>query len=219
MDKSLILNEIKLHYGFKKDTDFADYLGITSQVLSNWKTRNTFDYDVIYTKCLNINPHWLFTGEGNMLKNEQVPVNSEVEPIKSDLKGIPLLPMEAFAGFGNSLQEGVSFDMIEERYEVPLFKGIKVDFMIPVKGSSMYPKYNSGDVVASRFIRDLLYIQWNKVYVLDTASQGTILKRLKKSDNPDFVICKSDNKEYDDFEVPKSDIRNIALVVGVIRLE
>lgn len=45
------------------------------------------------------------------------------------------------------------------------------------------------------------------------------MKRIKKSSNEDVIICKSDNENYEPFEMPKDEIRNIALVVGVIRLE
>lgn len=68
IDKALILNRIKNHYGIVKDADFAKFLEITPQVLSNWKSRSTFDPVIIYTKCLDIDPGWLLTGEGEMLK-------------------------------------------------------------------------------------------------------------------------------------------------------
>ena len=45
------------------------------------------------------------------------------------------------------------------------------------------------------------------------------MKRLLKGKSTDHIICKSDNKDYDEFPVPMDDIRSIALVVGVIRLE
>lgn len=211
MDKSLILNKIKSHYKFKSDADFARFLGIDPRKYATWLHRKTFDLDLITTKCSDIDANWLLTGKGEMLKSSTEP---QTEP-----KGTPLIPLEAFAGKGFELREGINFDTIEERYNVPLFKGLQVDFMIPVKGSSMYPKYASGDVVACRMVKDLLFIQWNKVYVIDSESQGTLLKRLKKSDNEDFVTCKSDNKDYEEFDIPKGDIRNVALVVGVIRLE
>lgn len=133
--------------------------------------------------------------------------------------GVPLLPFDAFAGVGSELLEGYDFASIEERYEVPLFKGLHIDFMIPVKGSSMYPKYASGDVVACRLITELLYIQWNKTYVLDTITNGTIIKKLKPGNADGYVLCISHNTQYDPFEIPLSDVRNIALIVGVIRLE
>lgn len=215
MDKALIIKEIKEYYNFKKDSEFAKHLGISSQVLTNWKARNTYDAELIYTKCLEFNPEWLLTGKGDKLKkNKDVVVAAPVHK-----GGFPLLPMEAFAGLGDANITGVDFETIEERYVIPLFDGLKIDFMIAVRGSSMYPKYSSGDVVACRLISELLFIQWNKVYVLDSKSQGVIMKRVKKSQNPDYILCKSDNKEYDEFEIPRADIRNIALVVGVIRLE
>ena len=175
---------------------------------------NSNSIEKILHTYTEINPEWLLTGRGSMLKEKEV-------FLKSDLKkeGIPLLPIDAFAGIGDSNIEGVNFDTIEERYIVPLFDGIKIDFMIAVRGSSMYPKYSSGDVVACRLISELLFVQWNKTYVIDSITQGVIMKRLLRGETSDYVICKSDNKEYGDFNVPMNDIRSIALVVGVIRLE
>ena len=71
MDKKLILNKLQEYYRFKKDIDFADFLGISGQVLSKWKTRNTYDIELIYTKCTEISPEWLITGKGSMLKSEE----------------------------------------------------------------------------------------------------------------------------------------------------
>jgi hypothetical protein len=36
IDKGLILSEIKLHYNFKVDADFARFLGISPQTLYSW---------------------------------------------------------------------------------------------------------------------------------------------------------------------------------------
>ncbi|OBS12572.1 hypothetical protein ATE49_04950 [Elizabethkingia miricola] len=71
MDKSLILNEIKSYYNIKSDTDFAHFLGVKPQTLSNWKARNSMDYDLIYTRCVEIDANWLLTGKGEMLKRKQ----------------------------------------------------------------------------------------------------------------------------------------------------
>ena len=213
MDKSLILKEIKTHYNFKTDSEFADYLGIKQNTLSNWVSRNSIDYERIIAKCEEINGDWLLTGEGNMLKK---PPEKKLE---KTTKGIPLLPLDAFAGLGDSDAIGVDLQTNEESYDIPLFYNIRVDFMITVRGSSMYPKYSSGDVVACLMVEELLYIQWNKIYVIDSFSQGILMKRLKKSKLEGSVVCKSDNLEYDEFELPMSDIRNIALVVGSVRLE
>lgn len=68
VNKSLILNKIKEHYNFGSDTAFAKFLGIKPQTLSSWHSRNSFDIDLIYAKCVNINSDFLLSGEGEVEK-------------------------------------------------------------------------------------------------------------------------------------------------------
>ena len=203
----------------ENEKELAELLGYTkssfSQILNGKVPLSDKFLDKICSLDNNINKVWILENKGEMLKSSN---NTPAVAEPQIPSGIPMLPFDAFAGIGTDV-EGVNLDTIEERYVVPLFDGMKMDFMISVRGSSMYPKYNSGDVVACRMVQELLFVQWNKVYVLDTISQGVIIKRLKKSDKEGFVICKSDNEQYEPFEIPMSDIRTIALVVGVIRLE
>jgi hypothetical protein bfra3_16308 len=203
----------------ENEKELAELLGYTkssfSQILNGKVPLSDKFLDKICSLDNNINKVWILENKGEMLKSSN---NTPAVAEPQLPSGVPMLPFDAFAGIGTDV-EGVNLDTIEERYVVPLFDGMKMDFMISVRGSSMYPKYNSGDVVACRMVQELLFVQWNKVYVLDTISQGVIIKRLKKSDKEGFVICKSDNEQYEPFEIPMSDIRTIALVVGVIRLE
>ena len=203
----------------ENEKELAELLGYTkssfSQILNGKVPLSDKFLDKICSLDNNINKVWILENKGEMLKSSN---NTPAVAEPQLPSGVPMLPFDAFAGIGTDV-EGVNLDTIEERYVVPLFNGMKMDFMISVRGSSMYPKYNSGDVVACRMVQELLFVQWNKVYVLDTISQGVIIKRLKKSDKEGFVICKSDNEQYEPFEIPMSDIRTIALVVGVIRLE
>lgn len=137
-------------------TNFYKEVGLSNGFLDKVKDVGASKLDLILNKYPEINPEWLLTGKGEMLKGE---VRST--PAKNINKGIPLLPFEVFAGVGFDV-EGVNFDVIEERYEIPLFEGIKVDFMLPVRGSSMYPKYSSGDVVACRLIKEITFFNGTK---------------------------------------------------------
>lgn len=65
-----MLDQIKHHYRFKRDVDLARHLEIKPQALSNWRKRNSFDAELIYTKCNALNPAWLLTGEGPMLQED-----------------------------------------------------------------------------------------------------------------------------------------------------
>ena len=215
MDKSKIIKEIKLHLGFKNDTELADFLGIKQNTLSTWKSRNTMDYDLVISKCDFIDANWLLTGEGEMLKSG----NTNTETSKEEsVKGIPLVNATAIGGYGNNVFSFEERD-VKDYYVIPKFKHKQVDFMIEVEGSSMYPKYNSGDVVACRIIKERNFIQWNKTHVIATREQGIIIKRIKPSDTPNSLLMVSDNESYDPFNVPEEEIEGLAIVVGVIRLE
>jgi phage repressor protein C with HTH and peptisase S24 domain len=215
---NLDVKEIRKNLGLTQQ-EFADKLGVSRNTILNYERGETIP------SSKSIILHTMLTeskiGDVNNVKTKQIIIEKELAILNTNkpVVGIPLLPFDAFAGIGDGSIQGVNFDTIEERYVVPLFDGIKIDFMIPVRGSSMYPKYSSGDVVACRLIKELLFVQWNKVYIIDSISQGVIMKRLLKAEDIDHIICRSDNKEYSDFLVPRKDIRSIALVVGVIRLE
>lgn len=70
MDKKQLLDKIKNHYNLSNNTEFARFLGVSSQVVSNWYSRNTYNINVLLDKCLDINPQWLLTGSGDMLRKQ-----------------------------------------------------------------------------------------------------------------------------------------------------
>lgn len=174
----------------------------------------------------NINSSWLLIGEGEVLKqvNElnigddtiQLPAKHIAREANVSAKGIPLIGLDVAAGFGTA-DFSISEKDIQNKYVVPDFTNI--DFMIHVKGSSMYPKYSSGDIIACRKLNDSKFIQWNKCYVIATTEQGLLIKRIRQCERVEYLLAVSDNKEYDPFEIPKDEITGIALVIGVIRLE
>ena len=199
--------------------DLATVLGIKPSKFSeilNFRMNIGTDLAAILCHTYNINSNWLLTGEGNMLRMESKKENIPVaHPSDSPTEGIPLIPISAMAGAFTGEQTVLEYEC--ERFVVPTFKG--AEFLISVKGSSMYPKYNSGDVVAcKRLPMDELFFQWNKVYVLDT-DQGPLIKRVKPGSDKEHVLIVSDNEHYEPFELPLERIYHVALVIGVIRLE
>lgn len=205
--------------------DFADKIGVSTSLMTEIsKGRSNVGIKAIQNTVKlfgEIGSEWLITGKGKSPSTFKIDMPDNDASVEWAIKtyGIPLIPIDAFAGIGYNTDHQVIFNEIEDSYVIPLFEGKGVDFLISVRGSSMYPNYNSGDVVACKLIVELLFIQWNKIYVLNTKSQGVIIKRIKKSKIDDHILCRSDNKDYDDFDVPNNDILNIAMVVGSVRLE
>ena len=173
---------------------------------------------IVDNSTLQINGNWLLTGEGEM-QYRSANIESELpDALGTDFrtKTIHLYDVSAAAGY-SSFDEIISNEKVIDTFIVPTFKDIS--WMIYVKGSSMYPKYSSGDIIACRVLYESRFIQWGKVYVVATKEQGILVKRLEQSQKDDHIKAVSDNPTYKPFDIPNDEILGIALVIGVVRLE
>lgn len=194
-------------------TDFYKKTGLSNGFLDKGGSVTSANLETILNSFPEISLDWLVTGRGEMLRKE-LPV---AHPAAVG-EGIPLIPIDALAGLPADDNIGVRF-IDCARYTIPEFTNLNVEYMIRVSGSSMYPKYSNGDILACRRVTDVLFFQWGKIYVIDS-SQGALVKRVFQDEDPERILLVSDNREhYPPFSIPKSDIRSISIVVGVIRLE
>lgn len=83
MNKSLILNKIKIANNFKKDTELAEFLGISKYVLSNWRGRDTIDWELVLSKCLPMDFNWLLkeVNDEILKKENEVNENENIEVV------------------------------------------------------------------------------------------------------------------------------------------
>ena len=196
--------------------NFEMSIGRTNGYLAHTKSPTANVLSEVMNVYPELNIGWLLTGKGEMLKDNAYATGIAVSEDEHRKNEVYLYDVSAAAGYG-SFDEIISKEKIVAKYVVPAFDDIS--WMIFVKGSSMYPKYSSGDIVACRVIHESRFIQWGKVYVVATREQGLLVKRLKKSAKEDFITAVSDNTAYDPFDIPKDEILGIALVIGVIRME
>lgn len=163
---------------------------------------------------------WLLSGEGSMLVNSSANPSDTSAPAtpssvqEEDVNRVPLIPFEAQGGnLDGFARNGVTLAQCDT-INSP-FKGAQ--FAISVNGQSMYPNYPSGCLLfISKNMAD--WVEWGKVYVLDTEN-GIIVKQLVPSElGDDFVCCKSFNNapEFAPFNVPKSTIFGVYRVVGAL---
>lgn len=87
--KSQILKKLIDYYSDGNKSDFARKLGVTPQGINTWLIRDTFDTELIYSKCEDISGDWLLSGEGSMLKkNSENFTEKNVPPIRPS-KNVP----------------------------------------------------------------------------------------------------------------------------------
>lgn len=128
---------------------------------------------------------------------------------------VPLIPTAAHAGslvdFADAVNE---YDC--ENIVSPV-RG--ASFAIQVTGDSMAPAFPSGARILCQRIDEGAFVEWGKVYLLDTVN-GAVLKQVRKAETPDRVLCCSLNPspEFAPFEVETRYIRGWFRVLMIMSL-
>ncbi len=106
-----MLDAMIAHYTGGNKAKFATLLGVSAQTISAWGTRNTFDSELIYTKCIDLSPEWLLTGEGPMLRDSKNPeenklgVTPNATPISVQSDAVTLRLMDKLDEKDNIIKE------------------------------------------------------------------------------------------------------------------
>ena len=170
--------------------------------------------DLIVNTFPKYSKTWLITGEGKMTNEpESVPVRSF-----SDVLLVPVVNLDARGGFGTN-------EVIEPEYvieQMPFSRRIakEGDFVIPVYGDSMHPKYPSGSYVLIRNVplwRE--YLELGAAYVLDLVDDRRLIKNVLRSSMDDSYRLESVNPKYEPTDIPKRLIRNVFRVLMSVRRE
>lgn len=191
----------------KTQKDLAEAIGATApNVSSALKGDEKFLTDSFIARFSEafeeVSSHWLLTGEGEMLRgNEAEGVVVAGRKSEDEVSLVPLLPIAAQGGSLNDFVVSVKENDCE--WVVSPIRG--ADFAMPVAGDSMAPEYPAGSQIFIKKINERAFIDWGKVYVLDTCN-GSVIKRVFPSDNAEKVKCVSINPEYPPFEVSYEDI-------------
>ena len=222
INKSLILNELKAFLGIDSDTDFAEFLGISRQTLSSWHARNTFNIELLYAKCVNVDGNYLLTGKGDISKpnvkdmsqfenvtktvtfseetkskeNVSLLVNQIPKVVTVDKSGkdnVVLVPVKAAAGYL------LGYGDAEFIQSLPTFSLPNIQNgtfrMFQVEGNSMYPTLNDKSYVVGEWVENWIKdIKDNRIYVT-VCDNGVLVKRvLNRLKKYDNLYLKSDNR-------------------------
>ena len=201
----------------------AEYLGITKQFVSQVEAGKVALPEDKFMKILD-NPEWSREKYFQLvetleeMKRTVAPGKVESVPVAGRdgdaPKRVRLIPFEARGGMIGDFVDGVH-DYDCEMVVSPI-KG--VDFAMTVTGDSMAPEYNPGDRILIKRIDPNLFIEWGRVYVLDTPN-GAVIKKLERSDEPGYVTCISINPEVSPFQVNVNAVRGWYRVLMVMSMK
>jgi len=229
IDKKLILNKIKDYYKFSTDTEFAGFIGIKPQTLSSWYTRNTFDIDLVYSKCVGINPEFLLSGKGDVFINPANNVSREPSTRYFKLKtdnviqhqSVPLYDLQASASVVALFRDSNNEKPVDH-ITIPNLP--KCDGAIYVSGDSMYPLLKSGDIIMYKKLANCLdNMFWGEMYLVslinDDGDEFVMVKWLHKSDKgEEYVKLVSENRHHQPKDFHVNNIKGLALIKASIRV-
>ena len=225
MNKSTMVLALVNRFTKGNKAQFANMLGVSSQTVSAWVARNTFDAELIYAKCSGVSADWLLTGEGEMIKEQDRQLAElrvqEKFPLKTDnllpLQRIPLYNLEATAGLV-ALFEDVKTVPISY---ISLPDLPACDGAVYVRGDSMYPLLKSGDIVLYKQVHDMKYgIFWGEMYLISFNIDGEefiTIKYIQKSEQEDCIKLVSHNPHHNPTDIPRCMIRALAIIKASVR--
>ena len=211
LSKADILDRIKLVAESSTDAGLARFLGISPATLSNWKSRGSIDYDLVFSKCEHVDFDWLLTGRGDMMRQDDIQL-ADVKvshdfrlrtDMDVDIQRIPLYEIDATAGLV-SLFADVSSRIPVSYLEIPDLP--PCDGAVSVRGDSMYPLLKSGDIVLYKQIHNFnVGILWGEMYLISFQIDGEeylSIKYIQKGDDDRHVRLVSHNQHHSPKDIP-----------------
>lgn len=184
--------------------ELAEKIGVSLKTITNYETGGVIP---------DSKQQLLLSLKKEASKITTIEETPEIKAVSKDMTMTKLIPLLPISAQGGSLDEFVM--SVKEKNCEKIISPIKeATFAITIAGDSMAPEYPSGSQVLIKRIDEEAFIEWGRVYVLDTCN-GVVVKRIIPSEQEDCIKCVSDNNAliYAPFDVRKTDIYGIYRVM------
>lgn len=204
-----IICKILTHYQLNPKS-FSEKIGLERPQaiydIQSGKTKNISAKmaDKIISVFPEVDRSWLLTGEGNMLKE-----STDVATTHSRIRY--WVDVDATAGGITLFDDQVTTKYID--LDIPEFRDCTD--AVNLYGDSMLPLYKSGQIIILKEWMES-FIDYGNVYLVITKKGNRMVKYLRKGSDAQHVLCVSENKDFDPFEIEKEDILRLYLVKGGI---
>lgn len=159
---------------------------------------------------LGVSKEWLVAGTDVPFPK---PVPSHPQP--QSHKGAPVYDIDVTAG-AVPLSRMFTQENIIGWCNLP---GVNPELpLVHVAGNSMSPRIAPGSYISLRYVSPQSPIFWGQIYVV-VLEDYRVVKFVRRHPDPSMVILHSDNPEYDDMEVRRSDIVALYMVDSIINCE
>nr|MBU3862089.1 S24 family peptidase [Flavobacterium sp. MC2016-06] len=201
---------------------FCNELGFSNKFLDNSSNMGTDKACKILLHYPEINAHWLLTGDGKMLKQQNLnDLENSDNKAKNQLYSnqiVPLYDLETIVSLRELFNSNQSHKIIDT-LKIPNLP--KCDGAVIITGDSMYPVLKSGDLALYKEI-DLETIFFGEIYLisiqLNNLEEHITVKYILKSEKGDnFLKLACENNNYQANDVPISKITALGFIKASVR--
>lgn len=178
----------------KSQREFAQLLEINEATISKaLRGEKNYATDILVAKVNAL----LFEKMGEVPEWD----GEDVKEVPSDPMTLPIIPTKAMAGTLGDFAQGIKAYECERM--ISPIQG--ADYAIKVCGDSMQPDIPNGSTIIIKKIWEEEFVEWGKVFCLDTKN-GAVIKKVYPTEDPGVVECRSINPEYPPFRVKTKSI-------------
>ena len=214
LDVPGIIKRAKQVLKLKKDSELADYMGVSRATVTNWSARNSIDFRLLLDKgSPDRQPEFceseLVQGEVHIIHNPKT-----VEAI--DDRSVTLYDIGAAANLKTLFTDKHQFSL--GKIQIPNIP--HCDGAVYVSGDSMYPILKSGDIVGYKELNSFESIIYGEIYLVSFMIEGDeylAVKYVKRSEKEGHIKLVSYNVHHEPMDIPFAAVNAMAIVKFSIR--
>jgi phage repressor protein C with HTH and peptisase S24 domain len=200
-----------------KQVQFAERIGVDTSNLSKYLNAHMPLSESFLNRLvvnLGVSKEWLM--EGTDLPFGKTVVRVDGDNVRAGgADATPVYDVDVTAGVASGRNELFASENIVGWVNLP---NMSPDCrIVRVSGDSMAPVIKDGDFVAVREVSNPNQIYWGQIYVIQL-DDFRLVKYLRRHTDPNMVVLRSENPNYDDMDVRRSDIHEMLLVQHVLHL-
>lgn len=228
LDVAGIIKRAKMVVNVKRDSELAEFLGVSRATVTNWAARNSIDFRLLLQKFGDkVDYNWLLLGKGTPVQQprfcDSELVRGKVEILHNpkavesvDDRSVMLYDITAAANlktlFTNKQQYALG------RILIPNISAC--DGAVYVNGDSMYPILKSGDIIGYKEINSFFNVIYGEIYLVSFMIDGDeylAVKYANRSEKEGCIKLVSYNTHHEPMDIPFDSINAMAIVKFSIR--
>lgn len=142
---------------------------------------------------------------------------NEVNEELSEADSFPMLPEEVSIKPNTDIREFIAENSSELEHVNPSQMLSRADMAERILRTSMMPTFQPDDIVFVRFIQDKMKIVDGDIYYIDSKNRPTMIRQVKFTEDGKLRLI-AQNPQYGDIIMCRDEINNIAIIVGLLRM-